>query len=214
MDEAGESPKVVEKSPEVLAKAKIKEINVPGTFAYVTTTDLLPRILKDGIISASFAKKAKRPYEMRWEKQSDPSRVYVAELKGKPGPEEFDSLEKLAIAIGHPEDATSIVVIILKPELGKKIIGSNYDAEIIRYRISPDYFEGIAVGGSWEPASYDYLPQRETITSLTKDRHLIRRLRDQVVEQMQQAFSGQPDRFLPVYDLNGKVLWPPRKTLK
>lgn len=208
MDEVGEGLKVVEKSPEESVKSKVREINAPGTLAYVTTIDQLPQILRDGIISASFAKRAKRPYEMRWKGPSDPNRVYVAELKQKPGPEEFDNLEKLAIAIGHPEDASRTVVIILKPELRKKIIGSNYDAELIRYRISPDYFDGIAVGGSMEPAIYDYLPQRETITSLTKNRHMVKDLKNKVVRQMQNAFSGQPDKFFPVYDLNGKVLWP------
>jgi len=214
MSEAGIKELVEDKlSQEESALAKVCEINVPGTLAYVTTVDDLPAIFEVGAISEKFAKRIGRRYQMHWERYSDPRRVYIAKLRPK-GEGDFESLEKLALEIGWYPKPEQVAVLILSPEIEKKTSGSdqNWEAErLIKYRFAPKYLLGIAVGGSNEPTCLrDYAPLREEITTMTKDRELIEGLKDRVLNLMKKAFAGHPERFLPIYDLNCNLLWPER----
>lgn len=196
------------KTPEESALSRVCEIDAPGTLFYVTTVDHLTGILRHGIVSLNLAKKLGISYQMRWKGHSNPDLVYMGVNKADER-EDWNNLEKFTIQISHPNDARGIAVLILDDKTRQNSEKSDWNAErLIRDRIPQQHIIGIAIGGSMEPAIYDYLPQRKTITSLTKDHRLIGDLRSKALQTMNREFGGSPEKYVPIYDLKGNILWP------
>ena len=214
MEDSPSKEASIARTPEEFALSRVREIDVSGILFYVTTTDCLERIFKHGIVSENRAKKTGMPYEMRWKDHSNPDYVYIG-INKVDKRAKFGDLEKFAIQISHPKDAERIVVLILDDKLGENSEKSEWESErLVRDRISPQYIIGIAVGGSMEPAIYDYLPQRETITSLTSDKLLIDGLKDSVLQIMEDSFGNNTESFLPIYGFKGNLLWPAEMNYK
>lgn len=193
--------------PESAAMRKLRNVDSPGVFIHITTVDRLPEILQDGVVSRKFAKRIGGYHSARWVRDLEHKTVYVGKLL-----EEGD-LERSALIITHPGEATQVATIILKPEVERKSKKVT-DAEFhVRHRLAPEYFDGIAVGASQEAEEimhYDYIPQREAIKSLTNARKLIEGLKKEALQLMKKLYEDHPEKFLPIYDLAGNLLWPRR----
>lgn len=194
------------------ARAKIREIDAPGTLIHITTVDRLSTILSEGLVSQNFALKTGKSARMRWPHydDADPNKVFVGKLL------DSGDLYRSALHISHPQETDQIATVILKPELTERklIIPTNAPITfLVKNRISPSFFEGIAIGGSDEAISkgnyHDYVPQvnKEDITDLGNP-EIINALRRRCLQVMKEVFGEDDQRYLPLYDMKGNVLWP------
>ncbi len=196
---------------EKTALGKVQEIDHPGTLVHVMSLDRLDNIFQNGIQSEKFSNRIGKKVKRRW-RESDPSKVYVGKI-GEGRKDWFGNLEAIANTMSDPQDTNQVAVLILDPKVEKKGSISNTPGErVIRYRISPKYIVGIAVGGSME-AFMDYFPERKRIKSFTADKPLVNKLKDRTLAVMKGIFKGEPEKFLPIYDLKGKVLWPEHREI-
>lgn len=189
------------------ALKKVSDIQAAGTLAHVTTVERLPDILREGILSNDFARRTGRILRRRYA-NTPTNRVFIAKIKAG-GEDEVINLEDLAVRVAPPEESHHVAVLIFNPkiEIKAEASGEWRTEQAVKYRISPKDIGGIAVGGSRE-ALHSFDPEPEMITSLSGDTKLTQSLKNRVLQVMTHLDVDNPARTLPLYDLNGNLLWP------
>lgn len=212
MSESGQEFEETQPSTkEQAARNKVREVDVPGTLIHVATVSRLASILRNGLISENFAKKIGKSARMRWPNydDADSDKIFVGQLL-KAG-----DLERSAIIISDPRETDQIATLVLNTGLKGSLAPTDVTTTLLASnKIDVSNVEGIAIGGSREAldkADYsDYSPQvdKNLITSLSANKALVKPLRAKCLRIMRDVFGEDTSRYLPIYDMKGKVIWP------
>lgn len=217
MSESGqEQGNIQPLTKEIAARKRVCEVDIPGTLIHVSTISRLESILRNGLISENLAKKTGKNARMRWPTYEDaePDKVFVGQLM------QTGDLQRSAIIISDPRETDQIATLILDQGIKGTLAPTKHEITYLADDIvDASNIIGIAIGGSREAlnkANYsDYVPEidKGLITSLSTNKALLRSLKGKTLKIMEDVFGNDTSKYLPIYDMKGKVIWPSEETL-
>lgn len=187
-------------SGEEIAKEKIRDILAGDLFVHFTHLNSVPYILRDGILSKSYAASLGiKEVVAEWPIQSSPNHVYYyRESKSE------EENRKFFQFMFSPQIQTSQNIVVLldksqiideeaKPQMPLSILLPGWGQGMAWQRIPQEAIVGITVLSG---ALGNYLtPERQKDIEST-------------IGYIKDASSSNPYLAVPVYDQNGNVLWP------